>query len=192
MTTMMRLISIILLSVSLQACVGSFMAGAAVGGAVAYEGRNMDVIKQDMKISSSIDKKFKSDPQMMKSSRIVTATYDGTVLLVGQTPYPHYKQQAEQMVKSIPGVKRVYNEIVISGPISAMTESSDAWITTKVKSHLIAAKGLDSAQIKVVTENGVVYLIGKVTHSQAKIATAAARNVSGVQKVVTLFEYVKP
>ena len=67
--------------------------------------------------------------------------------------------------------------------------NNDAWLTTKTKTAMLAAKGLHSAQIKVVTENSVVYLMGLVNHQQANLATSVARRVSGVRKVIRVFQY---
>ncbi len=185
-----RSLFVVVLACCLQGCFGAFLAGAAIGSVVVYESSNYKYAKSDNKISSEAVKKLKADPDLYKKSRIVISVYDGIVLLAGQTPSPEYRQRAQQIVEGIPGVKRVYNEITINGPISSMTQSSDAWITTKIKSQMMAAKGIDSDDIKVVTENGVVYLMGKVTRQQAAKATAIARKSSGVQKVVTLFEYI--
>ena len=173
----------------LQGCFGAFVAGAAAGGVVAYEGRNYEQKTKDHQLELDIQKQIYADPSLKNECRIVPVAYDGVVLMTGQTPSQALHDQAIQIAKSTSGAKRVYDEIAVSGQISALTQSSDAWITTKIKSELLAAKGLDSSQIKVVTENGVVYLLGITTPKQAKIASGVARQSSGVRKVVTLFEY---
>lgn len=179
--------------ISLQACVGLALVGlgAAIGGVVIHEGRNIETKKNDFYIAQKAYEYLSKDPDIHKKGRVVVSSYDGVVLLVGQVANQTIRERAERYVKSIPGVKHTYNEITISGPISPMTQSSDSWITTKVKSMLIATKDLDSSQIKVTTENGVVYLMGKVTRGQTEIASNVARSVAGVQKVVTLFQYLQ-
>lgn len=172
-------------------CVPVFIAGAAVGGVAVYEGRNATVKKRDFDLTSRISRRINQDAELREHSRIMVSAYDGVILLAGQTPTAALRAQAYELAKDTPGIRRLYNEITISGPISSLTQSSDTWITTKVKSVLLATKGLDSSQIKVVTENGIVYLLGKVTHHQAEIAADAARTVGGVQKVVTLFEFLR-
>ena len=183
--------SLILASTLRSGCVGAFIAGAVVGGVVIHEGRNMETRKSDFKITHRINKELGQDTNYSKKSHLVISAYDGVILLAGQTPNEGLRSNAQQIAEKTPGVKRVYNEISVSGPSSPMMQSSDAWIATKVKTKLLATKELDSSQIKVVTEQGVVYLLGKVTRNQAKVAADATRTIAGVQKVVTLFEYLQ-
>jgi len=190
---MKKKILVIALSLNLLfGCVPALIVGAAIGGIVVYEGRNATVKKKDFELTRQIQQTINKQTSLHNHSRIVVSAYDGVVLLAGQAPSEALKNQAYQIARGVPGVKRLYNEITITGPISSLTQSSDAWLTTKVKSVLLARKGLDSSQIKVVTENGVVFLMGKVTKEQAKIAADATRTISGVQKVVTLFEFLRP
>jgi osmotically-inducible protein OsmY len=175
----------------LSACVGVFIAGAAIGGLVVYEGRNFSSMKTDIDITQEVNKRLSQDRYLVKHTRLIISAYDGVVLLAGQATSTELRDQAGAIVQGVPGVRRVYNEMTISGPISTMAESSDAWITTKVKSQLLAQKELDSSQIKVVTENSTVFLMGKVTKGQSAIAADVARQVHGVQKVVTLFEFLQ-
>jgi osmotically-inducible protein OsmY len=111
------------------------------------------------------------------------------VLLAGQAPTEELRQRIVEITKKIPNVKRIYNEIALQAPSSALTTASDAWITAKVKTALLGAKGLHSGQFKIVTENGTVFLMGVVERKQADLAVEATRKVDGVQKVVKIFEY---
>ncbi len=189
---MLKKITLIFLSgILLNGCVGAFVAGAVIGGAVIYEGRNIHTQKNDLALTNTANRQLAQSHAFSKQSHVVISVYSGVVLLAGQTPTTELKKQAEEILQGVPGVRRVYNEISISGPISPMTQSSDAWITTKVKSKLLTVKDLDSSAIKVTTENGVVYLMGQTTPKQAKIAANGARTVTGVQKVVTLFEHAQ-
>ena len=86
-------------------------------------------------------------------------------------------------------MSRVYNEITVGPATTRWQRTKDAWITTKVKSELLAKPGLHSTEIKVVTENGVVYMMGKLSHRQADMATDVERKVDGVRTVVKVFEY---
>jgi len=92
-------------------------------------------------------------------------------------------------VRSVPKVSHVYDEIAIAAPSSLMSRSSDTVITSKVKTRMLASDKVEGLNIKVVTENGVVYLMGLVKHQQGDAATEIARTTGGVQKVVKLFEY---
>ncbi|MGE3919734.1 MAG: BON domain-containing protein [Gammaproteobacteria bacterium] len=143
----------------------------------------------DTDITNQAFRRFKTDPNL-KNTRLLAATKNQKVLLVGQVTSPQQRTEAEELVRGIPGVLHVYNDIKISGATSPLTQSSDSWITTKIKSQLAVVKNLPSRKIKVVTENGTVYLMGTITPSQADTTVNIARRVAGVQKVVKLLDYV--
>lgn len=123
------------------------------------------------------------------TSRVVVTAYNGVILLAGQTPRAELRDQAEQAARLVVGVKKVHNELQIQQPISALVRSNDALLTSRIKSSMLFAPGLPSSHVKVVTENGVVYLMGIVSREQANQATRAAEGVSGVQRIVRLFQY---
>jgi len=112
------------------------------------------------------------------------------VLITGQVASAEIKNQAEQVADSIEQVRRVHNELEIGGPISYIARTNDSWITTKVKSRLLADKHSHANQIKVVTENSVVYLLGTIPRDQAAQAVEVTKTVYGVQKIVKVFEYM--
>ena len=167
----------------------ALIAGATAGGAVLYEKRSFSQINLDNKITNQATAAIGKDPTLDERANISVSCYNSILLLVGQTPTPEMRTKAYQLVASIPGVERTYNEIMISGPSSTMQRSSDTWITTKVRSALLAKPGINSTNIKVVTEDGTVYLLGDVSHSQAQLAANVTRRISGVQKVVKVFQY---
>lgn len=131
----------------------------------------------------------KADPQLAQS-HIIVVSYNGVVLLAGQVPSESLRQLAANTVATIVKVKRVHNELTLSGNTSMVARSNDAWITTKVKTKMLASGDVEGGRIKVVTENGVVYLMGLVTREEADQAAEIARRTSGVQKVVRIFEYI--
>ncbi|HVE43804.1 MAG TPA: BON domain-containing protein [Gammaproteobacteria bacterium] len=177
------------LALSLQGC---FVVGAAAGAAavaLVYDHRAFENSLQDTDISNTIAAKIRRIPALRDESHINITVFNRIALLTGETPNPAWKQQAEEIAKSVPRVTRVYNQITIQGPSSSLIRTSDAWITAKIKSQMLATDDLKSSSIKVVTEDGVVYLMGIVKHNQADIAIDIARQVSGVQKVVKIFQY---
>lgn len=115
-------------------------------------------------------------------------SYNGYVLLAGQVASEELKTRAANVVREIRGVRRIYNELEIAAPSSAMTRTSDTWITTKVKSFLLGNPNTEGNRVKVVTENGVVYLMGLATREEATRISEQAADISGVQRVVQLFE----
>ena len=187
---MKRIMLITGLALSLQSCV--FVVGAAAGAAaiaMVYDHRAVGNAIQDTHLANKIAEKIRSEHPMHEESHIEVTAFNNIVLLTGETPKVEWQQEAEALAKSVPGVSRVYNQITIQGPTSSLTRTSDSWITTKIKSEMLATEDLKSSSIKVVTENGVVYLMGIVSHRQAEISIDIARQVSGVQKVVKIFQY---
>lgn len=124
-------------------------------------------------------------------THVEVVCYNGYVLLAGQVGTAALKAKATEVVRKIVGVRRIYNELEIAAPSSAMTRSSDTWITAKVKSRLLGDSRIEGTRVKVVTENGVVYLMGLATPAEAKRVTESAAGVTGVQRVVRLFELVQ-
>ncbi len=122
----------------------------------------------------------------------VTA-YNGTVLVTGETPTEALRDKIISIVRIIPGVKLVHNELKVAPPSSFASRSLDTLITTKVKAALSNIKnlpGFDATRVKVITENGIVYLLGLVHSNEGHVATEVARRESGVKQVVKIFEYI--
>jgi osmotically-inducible protein OsmY len=124
-------------------------------------------------------------------TNIKIVSYNGYVLIAGQVANQALKDQATRVVKEVRGVRRIYNELEIAAPSSAMTRTSDTWITTKVKSYLLGSFDIEGTRVKVVTEDGVVYLMGLATPAEAERVAAEAADIGGVQKVVKLFELLQ-
>ncbi len=123
-------------------------------------------------------------------AHLVVVSLNGYVLLAGQVPSERLKRKATDVVRRIHGVRRIYNEFAIASPSSVLTRSSDTWVTAKVKSWLLSNTDIQGMRVKVVTENGVVYLMGLATDSEAQRISDVAASISGVQRVVKLFEIV--
>jgi len=132
----------------------------------------------------------KAHPDLDQGSHIVVASYNGVVLLAGQTPRAELKEMAERAASSVQRVKRVHNELQILQPSSALARSNDSWLTTKIKTQMLADNSVPGSRIKVITENGIVYLLGLVTRQEGNRATNLVQGVSGVQRIVKLFEYI--
>ena len=122
--------------------------------------------------------------------RVNTNSYNRTVLLTGEVPSEADKATVEQIVARIDNVVSVVNELTVGPPNSFNEKTKAAYITTKVKASLVDAKDVFANQIRVVTHRGVVYLMGRVTEREAQRAAEIARGVSGVTKVVRVFEVI--
>jgi len=123
-------------------------------------------------------------------SHLVVQSYNGYVLIAGQVPSEDLRQMANEVVRKIRDVRRIYNELEVAAASSTMTRASDAWISSKVKTFLLATRNTPGMRTKVVAEDGVVYLLGMVTREEAERIANEAADVSGVQRVVRLFEYI--
>ncbi|NER59627.1 BON domain-containing protein [Pseudomonas sp. MAFF212428] len=132
----------------------------------------------------------KASPDLDSNSHIVVTSFNGIVLLAGQTPRADLKSLAEQTAGQVQRVKRVHNELQVLQPSSLLARNNDAWLTTKIKTQMLADNSIPGSRIKVVTENGIVYLLGLLTQQEANQATSLVQGVSGVQKIVKLFEYI--
>ena len=117
-------------------------------------------------------------------------SYNRLVLVTGEVPSEADKANVEQAISRVENVRSVVNELVVFAPSSIGTRSNDTLITSKVKASMVDAKDVQSGAFKVVTERGIVYLMGRVTEREANRASEIARGVSGVVKVVKVFEIV--
>ena len=184
-----KIIGTIILASCLSGCIpAALIVGATAGGAVIYDKRSMETIAQDQESGETAGKLINASPDLKNGTHIAIATFDHVLLLVGQTSTEEQRNTAYQLVSNVKNVSRVYNEITVQNPTSSWQRSHDAWITTKIKTEMLTTKGLHSTQIKVVTENGVVYLMGVLSQGQADTATNIARRADGVRKVVKVFE----
>lgn len=132
----------------------------------------------------------KASPDLDKNSHIVVSSFNGVVLLAGQTPRADLKSLAEQTAGQVQKVKKVHNELQVLQPSSLLARNNDAWLTTKIKTQMLTDANIPGSRIKVITENGIVYMLGLMTQAEAARATNLVQGVSGVQKIVKLFEYI--
>lgn len=131
----------------------------------------------------------KADPAL-REAHIDVTSYNGVVLLTGQVASDDNRSAASDVANRVKRVRQVHNELSVSGATSILARSNDSWLTTKIKTKLLFTANLNSGHIKVITENGVIYLMGLTTRAEADTAVDVARNTSGVQKVVRVFEYL--
>ena len=173
----------------LGGCAPLLLGGAAVGSAmVVTDRRTSGTQLEDQEIELKAvnrGREIVGDP-----GHINATSYNRLVLLTGEVPSEADKASVEQSVTRIENVRRVVNELAVMGASSLGARSNDTLLTAKVKTSLIDAKDLMASTIKVVTERGTVYLMGIVTEREAARAADLARSVSGVQKVVRVFQVV--
>ncbi|MEP6943327.1 MAG: BON domain-containing protein [Betaproteobacteria bacterium] len=174
---------------SLSACVPLLIGGAIAGGAaVATDRRSTgaqldDEVIED-KISLTITDQHKGD------FHVNVTSYNGLVLLTGEVPTQSAKDDIARMARATPKVRGLQNELVIGPVTNISTRTNDTLITSKVKARFVEAAKFQINFVKVVTENGTVYLMGIVRRVEGDDAAEIARTTSGVQRVVKVFEYV--
>ena len=152
--------------------------------------RTPETMWDDQTVEFEAVQKIKAADPQFESSRIVVVSHHGVVLLAGEVGSEALKLKAAEVVASMNHVASVHNELEISGPISLVARSNDAWLTTKVKTKLVAHGAIDADRINVTTENSVVFLMGTVPHEQARYAVEVTQSVDGVAKIVKVFEYI--
>lgn len=173
---------------SLSGCFPLVAAGAAGGALVATDRRSAGTQLVDQQIELAANKVLRNSP--VEPAHIDVTSYNRRVLLTGEVPNEQGKQLAEQLVSRVENVGSIVNELQV-GPNASLTQrSSDTLITGRVKASFVDARDLYANAFKVVTENGTVYLMGRVTQREAERATDIARSVSGVQRVVRIFDIV--
>ena len=143
----------------------------------------------DWELETSIGVNIKKNGPELESSNINVNSYNRVVLLTGQAPSAEARSSAAEVARQYRGVRQVYNEIKISGPTSLIARTNDAWLTAKVKHKLMRSDQVESSSIKVVTENGIIYLMGLISQEKAKEALRLTSEIGGAVKVVSVLEY---
>ncbi len=177
-----------LLSMLLSACAPAMFGGVIGTALVASDRRTSGAQVDDEAIeirgASAIREKFGSN------AHINITGYNRQVLLTGEVPNDQHRLQAEQLVSKLPNVRSIVNELAVGPPSTMGERSSDALITARVKAAMVDSEDVFANVYKVVTERGTVYLMGRVTQREAQRATEVARSVSGVKRVVRVFEFL--
>ena len=172
----------------LQGCLPMLAAGAGGGALAAFDRRSLGTQTDDESIE------WKASARVSETagdhSHANFTSFNRKVLISGEVPSEQMKAEVEHIVTGVPQVQGVYNELAV-GPVSSFSaRSNDSYVTTRVKSRFIDAGKFNAVHVKVVTEAGVVYLLGLVSQREADAAIQVARTTSGVKKVVTLMEII--
>ena len=174
-------------STALTACAPLLLGGAMVGSSMMVTDRRTSGSQIDDQTIEIKGSKRVGDAIGDRGSVSITS-YNRLVLITGAVPTEADKAAVEQAVARIESVRSVVTEVAVGAPSSFGARSNDTLLTSKIKASMIDAKDVQANAFKVVTERGIVYLMGRVTEREAGRATDIARGVSGVQKVVRVFE----
>jgi osmotically-inducible protein OsmY len=174
-------------SVWLTACVPMVVTGAAVGAMAAVDRRTLGAQTEDQTLELKGLTQIRDT--IGNTGGVSMTSYNRKVLLTGQVPDQDTRAKVEKLVRGLPNVRDVVNELQLAPAGGLGMAAGDLALSTRVKAALIQAAGVESQTIKVVSESGVVYLMGLVTRAEGDRAAQAASRVSGVTRVVTAFEY---
>ena len=190
-TTPLRLATLALvlsLAPLLQGCFPVVAAGVGSAAMVAVDRRQPDVMLGDERIELTASQRI--SVAVKDQAHVNVTAFNQTLLITGEAISAKIKADIEKIVAEIPQVKSVVNELQVAGPSSFSARSNDTYLTGRVKAAFITGNKFSANDVKVVTEDGVVYLLGLVTRKEADDATEVARAIGGVKKVVRVFEYI--
>ena len=174
----------------LGACAPLLIGGAMVGTALSViDRRSSGAQVEDEAIELKAAARLRET--VPAEAHVSVTSYNRTVLLTGEVPTEAARATAEQTVARIDNVRATINELAVMGSTSVSARSNDSILTSKVKGALVDAKDVQASAVKVVTERGTVYLMGRVTEREANRAAEVARGTSGVGRVVKVFEIIR-
>lgn len=179
----------------IQGCIGALAPGAAATGAVGVvatqDRRTPGTFIDDELIELKVASAIAEDVLLSDQTHVSATSFNGIVLLTGEAPGESLRTRITEIARGIDKVRGVQNEIALLAPSTLLARMGDALVTGKVKAALFRDKEISAGRVKVVTERGVVYLMGLLRQEEADRATEIARRVAGVQRVVKVMEYVE-
>ncbi|MGI1677261.1 MAG: BON domain-containing protein [Cellvibrionaceae bacterium] len=190
MTKKLTILSIGLLCILLNGCSTVINATTSEPIDMDPNRRTMGTAIDDSQIETIANVNLKKAHPDIKSAPITVTSYNRVVLLTGQIRNNELRQLAAKTVSKLSKVRQVHNELQVQAPISFFATIGDAWITSKLKTKLLANKEIRSNRLKIITENGTVHFMGLLGRAEAERASDIARTTSGVQKVVLAIEYL--
>jgi osmotically-inducible protein OsmY len=190
-TRRLVLSALVVSTLGLSGCFGLAVTGAAVGTMAVLDRRSLGAQTEDQAIELRGLRELNQEVNNRGSGSISITSFNRRVLLSGQADTPKTRQHAEEVVRSrVPNIKDIFNEVEVTGAADFLTRTKDTSLTARVKTGLVRERNLSSNAIKVITERSTVYLLGLVTHEEAERAAIIASQISGVTRVITLFDYV--
>ena len=181
-----------LLFLALSGCeafvIGGIVTGLGTGIAVSEDRRTSGTFVEDEGIEFTSAQLIRE--KTGKNVHVNVTSFNRNALLTGEVPSELIKKDIEELIKGVKNVRNVTNGIVITGPTSTLSRYTDMVTTTKVKGRFLDGGRFQINHVKVVTENGTVYLLGLVKRQEAESASEIASSTSGVQRVVKVFEYL--
>lgn len=190
----MRWIAAALTVSMLSGCAALVVGGAAATGMAVHDRRSVGTVVDDRLLRVRVSDALYSNDEFHGDSRIRIMAYNGWVLLAGEAQDQTRIDMATSLIEDVDGVRRVINELAPIGRVSIPQANHDRWVSSKVNTSLTRVRGVDGfdpTRVKVLTARNIVYLMGLVTREEGEAAVEQARTVRGVDRVITVFEYIE-
>ena len=175
---------------ALQGCTIAAVVAVVSSANIVSDNRTIGKQIDDQRIEVVAHNELTKIEEISDNANLQVVSVNGSVLVVGQALNTRLRDLAIKTVSNINGVLKVHNQIRIGNLISATTKSNDVWLTSKIKAALLANKDIESRDVKVVTENAEVFLMGLLDESQVDNIVNVTRNIRGVNRVYKMFEYM--
>lgn len=189
-TKLTKAAGLLMLLAALNGCAVATVVAVTAGATMIADRRTFSKQIDDQSIEFIAQKELGKQEALTKNTNLHVVSMNGIVLIAGQAPNTYLRDVAIKAIQDVPNIVTIYNQIRISSNTGITTKSTDAWLTSRVKSALLADAGVNAADFKVFTENSEVFLLGLVTEDEANIAVEIARNIDGVSRVFKAFEYI--
>ncbi len=176
------------LATQLSACVPIVVGAVGAGAYATTDRRSLGAQADDKVIAVRVDSRISN--ALSDRAHVNVNSFNRKVLLTGEVPDAASKAKAEEIARSTENVASVVSDLEIGGMTPSTARNNDAYLTAKVKAQLVSRKDIFANAYNVVTEKSIVYLMGRVTREEGERAAEVARGVSGVQKVVKVFDYI--
>ena len=187
---MARIAGIFMLASALQSCAVATVVAVTAGATMVADRRTFSKQIDDQSIEFVAHNELNKQKALSKNTNLHVVSMNGTVLVIGQAPNSYLRDLAIKTIQDVPDIVTIHNQVRIGSTTAITTQSNDIWLTSKVKSALLANGEVNAKDIKVVTENSEVFLLGLVTQQEADIVVEIARNINGVSRVFKAFEYI--
>ncbi len=187
----MKIAALLMFVSALQGCAVATVVAVTAGATMVADRRTFSKQIDDQSIEFRAHNELAKVKALSKNTNLHVVSMNGTVLIVGQAPNTYLRELAIKTIQDVPDIVVIHNQVRIGSTTALTTQSNDVWLTSRVKTALLANSEVNAKDIKVVTENSEVFLLGLVTPEEANIVVEVTRNISGVNKVLKAFEYLK-
>lgn len=184
---------LLVLALLLTACAAPRSSYQDVEPVSPYERRTAGVVATDSDIENEISEELNDDDTLQGQAHINISAYNGAVLVTGEAATAELRNKIISLIRVVDNVKRVYNNVVIAYPSDVNSRANDVQMTEKITAALTQIRTLpnfDSSQVRVITENAVVYLMGLVHREEGAVVINVARHQPDVKQIITVFEYL--